>query len=211
MYRTYVGILGMVLTTMGVCADVTVTIDNSTTYQTITGFGGANIAQFKVRQGPFYIDADMTNHYDSLVYDLGLSETRFFIHDSYTPITADDEPDWSAMAQDIRNIRELAARGMTFYIPAILSPPAYMKTNNKLNEGGSLIVEYYDDFARYCIDFIKGFADSTGVMPYAFSLQNELVFPEPYGSCVYTETQYRDLLKVARPLFDSAGLSQVKL
>ncbi len=207
---TTFGALGVVLCATHMVADVTVTVDTGTRYQTIAGIGGANIEQYKVRQGSFYVDADMANHYDSLVYDLGLSETRFHIPDGFTPVTASDEPDWSAMSQILRNVRELAARGMTLYLPDILSPPAYMKSNNSLTEGGYLLEEYYDDFVVFCIELVKGLTDSTGVAPYAFSFQNELLFPEPYGSCIYRPSQYRDLMKIARPMFDSAGLSHVK-
>ena len=61
--------------------------------------------------------------------------------------------------------------------------------------------DYKDEFAEHCWVHTKLFKEKTGFELYGFSLQNELAFPEPYNSCVYSPNQYRELLKVAGKRF----------
>jgi O-glycosyl hydrolase len=63
---------------------------------------------------------------------------------------------------------------------------------------------------KYLVGFYNVILQQTGVRLYGISLQNEADFPEPYISCVYTTSEYRDALKAVGRRFADAGIS-VKL
>jgi glucuronoarabinoxylan endo-1,4-beta-xylanase len=72
------------------------------------------------------------------------------------------------------------------------TPPASMKSNNN-TVGGSLLPQYYGQYATYLEDFVN-YAASTapgpnGVHLYAVSVQNEPDFNAPYVSCLWTGAQ----------------------
>jgi O-glycosyl hydrolase len=75
---------------------------------------------------------------------------------------------------------------------AVWSPPPWMKTNNNVNDGGNLRVDRYPHFGKFCAATCIAFPFYYGEPVYAFSIQNEPVFTEPYLSCVYSPEQYRD-------------------
>jgi O-glycosyl hydrolase len=81
-----------------------------------------------------------------------------------------------------------------------------MKSNNSTRNGGYLLPEMYDDFVDYLIEYIDSCTAISGVELYAVSLQNELEWAQPFNSCVYEPNQIRDLIKVAKPRFEAAGL-----
>ncbi|TAH24546.1 MAG: hypothetical protein EAZ07_09470, partial [Cytophagales bacterium] len=61
--------------------------------------------------------------------------------------------------------------------------------------------DYKQEFVEHCLIHTRLFKEKTGLDLYAFSLQNELAFAQPFQSCVYSPEQYRQLLKVAGPRF----------
>ena len=63
-------------------ADLTVSVNEGETHQTITGLGGQHVGTWKVKVGPFYedVDLDAIHLYDTLVQDLGVSLVRYFIN-----------------------------------------------------------------------------------------------------------------------------------
>ena len=72
------------------------------------------------------------------------------------------------------------------------TPPASMKSNNN-TVGGSLLSQYYGQYATYLEDFVN-YAASTGPGPngvhlYAVSVQNEPDFNASYVSCLWTGAQ----------------------
>ena len=70
--------------------------------------------------------------------------------------------------------------------------------------------DYKDEFVEHCWVHSKMFKDNTGFDLHAFSLQNELAFPEPYNSCLYSPNQYRELLRVAGKRFRDVEKSKIK-
>ncbi len=85
------------------------------------------------------------------------------------------------------------------FIATFWTPPAAFKDNNSLKGGGRARPDRYADLGKYAVSAIAAYKN-IGIDLYALSLQNEPNFKEPYNSCVYDTTQYRDLLKVAGPL-----------
>lgn len=74
------------------------------------------------------------------------------------------------------------------------SPPAFMKTNGKMNEGGKLKKEYYDTWAEYYVKFIECYKER-GIDITTVSVQNEPKATQTWDSCVYTAEEERDFVK----------------
>jgi O-glycosyl hydrolase len=62
-------------------------------------------------------------------------------------------------------------------------------------------------FGRYVAAYVAGFQQTFGVPFYAISIQNELIFSEPYNSCVYTPQIYVDAVKAVHNAFVEYGIT----
>lgn len=74
------------------------------------------------------------------------------------------------------------------------SPPAYMKTNGKRNNGGSLKKEYHQRWADYICRYIEEYR-KRGYKVTKLTMQNEPKAVQPWDSCVYTAEEERIFLK----------------
>ena len=74
------------------------------------------------------------------------------------------------------------------------SPPAYMKTNGQMNQGGKLKAEYFELWARYYVKFIEEYKKN-GIDISMISVQNEPKATQRWDSCVYTAEEERDFVK----------------
>lgn len=91
------------------------------------------------------------------------------------------------------------------------SPPAYMKTNGKRKEGGSLKPEYYGRWARYLCRYIREFC-RLGYEVERISLQNEPKAVQDWDSCVYTPQQEKTFLKdYMIPELKANGLGHIQV
>jgi O-glycosyl hydrolase len=77
--------------------------------------------------------------------------------------------------------------------------------------GGTLIdtPQNLQQFARYLAAYVVGFQQTYGIPFYAITIQNELVFDEPYDSCVYTPQIYVDAVKAVHNEFVADGISTI--
>jgi O-glycosyl hydrolase len=176
------------------------TIDPAVTYQTIDAFGACanNMAKWRVRQGPFYVDVPYTGQWDTIAGELGATGIRIMTSDSFDHVID---------AQIVQHVTELHNRGINLFWASILSPPGYMKSNGSPSNGGALLPQYYGAFAHMIVHYIDTLKQLTGVDLWGISLQNELAFSEPYASCVYTAQTYHDVLKVVGDSLSAQGLS----
>lgn len=204
MKRTVIPAFAVLLSAVATVPAATVAIDVTQTFQTIEGFGGQHIRTHKIKDGPFTVDAPMGGTYDSIVSDLGLNVHRHFIPKDAYP-EGPGQP-LGSIGDLLDVMRELKSRGVVRFIPAVLSPAAWMKTNESYIQGGTLLPAMYDEFARFCAEYCKLMEAELGVYPYAFSIQNELAFVEPYGSCVYTPEEFHEVLRVVGEKFVSEGI-----
>lgn len=85
----------------------------------------------------------------------------------------------------------------------------YTSFSEPNSSGGSLIdtEENRTQFARYVAAYVKGFERAFGVPIDAVSLQNELVFHEPYHSCVYNPALYVKTIKTVAQVFSQMGIT----
>ncbi len=184
---------------VGGAAAVVVDIDPATMFQAVDGFGFTreNIRTWQYKLGPFYytVDLEEVGFYDSLAADFQVG--RLFLD----PMQDTLEAPYDSI--NLAHVPQFMQRGVTKYYAAVLSPPAWMKDNNSLADGGHLLPEYYDDFALMCAEYARQFHERTGVELYGLCLQTEPGFAEPYASCVYSQSTYHEMIRVAGPIIDS--------
>lgn len=91
------------------------------------------------------------------------------------------------------------------------SPPAWMKDNNNMLQGGSLKPAYYQSWANYFVRFIQEY-EKSGVPIWGISVQNEPMAKQTWESCIYTAEQERDFIRdYLGPTLQKNGLSSRKL
>ncbi len=73
------------------------------------------------------------------------------------------------------------------------SPPAYMKTNGKMNNGGKLKSEYAQLWAEHFVRFIEEYKKQ-GINIWGATVQNEPKATQIWDSCVYTAKEERDFV-----------------
>ena len=85
------------------------------------------------------------------------------------------------------------------------SPPAFMKTNNHMLRGGSLLPEYRQTWADYFVKFIEAY-EAEGIPVWGVTIQNEPMATQRWESCIYSAEEERDFLKNnLGPAFERAG------
>ena len=105
---------------------------------------------------------------------------------------------------------EAAGGKLTMYASP-WSPPAFMKTNNNMLQGGKLKPEFYQPWANYYAKFIKAY-ESEGVPIWGLTIQNEPMAVQRWESCIYTAEEERDFLKnYLGPTLENEGLGDKKI
>ena len=91
------------------------------------------------------------------------------------------------------------------------SPPAWMKTNGEMNNGGKLKEEYRDAWALYYCKYIKSMQDQ-GITISALTVQNEPAATQVWDSCIYTAEEERDFIRDhLGPKLREEGLEHIKV
>ncbi|MEQ1587612.1 MAG: glycoside hydrolase family 30 protein [Cyclobacteriaceae bacterium] len=99
-----------------------------------------------------------------------------------------------------------AAGGKLLLYASPWSPPAFMKDNNNVLNGGKLLPEFYRSWALYYTKFIKAY-ESEGMPVWGISIQNEPMATQRWESCIYTAEEERDFLKYhLGPTMSAEGL-----
>jgi len=206
--------------------DVNVKVNESISYQTMIGFGGAfteasAVTLAKMSQAnrasvlKSYFDQE-----DGLGYNIG----RVHIHScdfalgNYTYV---DEGDTSLESFTIDHDQALilpfikdalAVRGDDIQILASpWSPPAWMKTTNEMNNGGKLLNDYRSTWANYYVKFIKAY-EAAGIPIWGLTVQNEPAAVQTWDSCIYTAEDERDFVRdYLGPTLWNAGYKDKKL
>jgi glucuronoarabinoxylan endo-1,4-beta-xylanase len=178
---TYVG-----TKTPGTAQTGDVTVNPAQTYQTMDGFGIADVWQSKASSTP----AMVTLLFDP-VNGIGLSLLRIGIDGTGgTPKIMGD----AALVDGPAIVKY---GGKVWAAP--WSPPASSKDNNDVNNGGHLKTASYDSWASVLAAFPAYYKQQSGVDLYAVSAQNEPDFVASYQSCIYDKTQMNNFVKVLAP------------
>lgn len=91
------------------------------------------------------------------------------------------------------------------------SPPAWMKTNGRMDKGGYLKKECRDVWARYITRYIKEY-EKEGIKLWGVTVQNEAKAMQGWESCVYSGEEERDFVTgYLRPAFERMGAGGCKI
>lgn len=186
----------------------TCTVDWWAERQEIEGFGGsgafhqaANLWAYPERERALILDLLFSRE-----KGIGLSIVRNIIGDGGDWGAAIDGPtpsiqpeegvwNWSGDEDQIWLMREAAARGCTRFVSTAWSPPAWMKTNNSVIQGGELRPDKYQAFAEYLANYVRGYREHHQLEIYAISPANEPDLTTDYSSCRWTGLQLRNFIK----------------
>lgn len=213
-----ISILAVSLTSfLGITAAnaATINIDASNYYQQMVGFGTCSVGWDRDMDA-YYATNDFLTQY---VDEMGMNIYRMPIWPEVLTQTVNTASDIKYSMFNTANARAKSyidqAKRLHQKDPNMKlimsswSPPAWMKSNQTIINGGSLLRNRYNHFAYYLLEWCKYMTEQVGMRPYALSFQNELLFVEPYESCVWTVDEYVDFLKVLGPLLDSNGYGDV--
>ena len=91
------------------------------------------------------------------------------------------------------------------------SPPAWMKSNGQMNQGGRLLPQYAQAWARCFVRFIQAY-EAEGVPVWGVSVQNEPAATQRWDSCLYSAEEERDFVRDhLGPELANAGLGRIKI
>jgi arabinoxylan arabinofuranohydrolase len=162
----------------------TVNVDSSTIYQTIEGLGGALC---------FYNGWVTAHPYKQEIYDYAFSGLNLSMLRLANWWRGTDGQD-----TDAYEFVSAANQRLDYSVPILMSswsPPAYLKSNGEVGNGGTLIQiegEYdYAGFADYWYDSLQDYI-AHGVNPTWIGIQNEPDWTADYDSCRFDpyEDQY---------------------
>jgi len=192
-----------------------ITIDKSTQYQTIDGFGffGAQDVWWAGQQ-TLYSDAWA----DLVISDLGITIWRNEYYPPADQYTGQDA-DWNKQLPVVRGLRDKAAQYDVDlkFVFTVWSPPSAMKCaiDEDLNRlpgtphpdgtkwGGALDPTKYSNFSNWLKDGIQLYKNE-GIDIYAISPQNEPYFYQPFNSCFYAQAWYPEMINAVIPAVKSA-------
>lgn len=124
--------------------------------------------------------------------------------------TFDIAPDRKFKLPLIKKAMQMIGPKASFYISP-WSPPAFMKDNNTMLQGGKLLPEYRQTWANYYVKYINAL-EKEGLPVWGLTIQNEPMAKQRWESCIYTAEEERDFLKnYLGPTLQKAGLGNKKI
>ena len=191
-------------------SEVSIFVNPNKTFQSLLGIGGAItdassevFAKLSKERQKEFLQA-----YYSKENGIGYSLARTTIHssdfasESYTYVT-NNQKDLSSFSIEhdrknrlplIRKIIDASGGEIPLYVSP-WSPPAFMKTNNNMLQGGKLLPEYAASWALYFAKFIKAYEEEENIPIWGLTIQNEPMATQRWESCIYTAEEERDFLK----------------
>ena len=200
--------------------DVSVFVNPKKTFQSYLGIGGA-ITDASSEVFSTLSETQQNELLQSLYGEngIGYNIVRTSIHSSdfglgsHTYIEEGDaelktfsiEKDKEKRLPFIKKAIDLIGDDLVFYASP-WSPPAFMKTNNNMLQGGKLLPEYRQTWADYYVKFIEAY-EAEGIPVWGLTIQNEPMAVQRWESCIYTAEEERDFLKnYLGPTLEKAGL-----
>jgi glucuronoarabinoxylan endo-1,4-beta-xylanase len=154
-----------------------VAVNWSDVHQTIDGFGASSMYTGN-HMTPSQADA-----FFSPTAGIGLSLLRIEV-----PANAAD-----AQINLCTPAQQATARGAKVWATE-LSPPAAMKSNDDVDNGGSLLAGSYAAYATYQSHWVTSFQSTCGVNLYAISVQNEPDQTQSYESSNWSAQNFHDYI-----------------
>ena len=202
-------------------------IDTSVKFQEIQGFGGAftEAAAVTLDKMPPDLRQEILEAYFSPDTGNAYSLCRTHINScdfslgnyAYTEVDGDVElkhfsieHDRQALIPMIREAIDLSGGKLKLFASP-WSPPAWMKTNGMMNNGGKLKPEYRQTWADYYVRYIQEYGQA-GIPIWGLTVQNEPEATQTWDSCIYTGEEERDFVRdYLGPTLHDAGLGNVNV
>lgn len=204
-----------------------VLLDDNKKFQTISGFGGTFTeaaavtlsklgqknrkkilkAYFDLKEGHGYTLC--RTHINSCDFSLG--------NYAYAEVDGDTDLKYFSIERDqkylipfIKEAMKTAGNDLKIFASP-WSPPAWMKTTGKMNEGGKLKPEYRSTWAEYYCRYIKEYK-KTGIPIWGITVQNEPEASTSWEGCIYTAEEERDFVRDhLGPALIKKGLPHINL
>jgi len=173
--------------TPGTAQSGDITVDPGKTYQVVDGFGEADVWQGSSSTTMQTLLWDPTNGIGLNLLRVGIDGTS----GSPNIMGAAGYADGQAC------VKFNGADCKVWAAP--WSPPASMKDNNNVNNGGHLNSSSYDAWAKILAGFPAFYKSKGGVDLYAISAQNEPDFTASYQSCLFNASQMTAWINVLGP------------
>ena len=203
-----------------------VLVDASVAFQPIVGFGGAltDASAETFAKLPKEKQQELLKAYydpaDGIGYTLARTNIQScdFSSGTYSYV-GDNDPQLNTFSVDhdkqyrIPLIKQAitAAGGKLKLFVSPWSPPAWMKDNNSVTDGGHLKPESDQSWANFYIKFIRAY-EALGIPIWGLTVQNEPMAKQKWESCVFTAEEQRDFIKnFLGPTLQKAGMSSKKL
>jgi glucuronoarabinoxylan endo-1,4-beta-xylanase len=164
-----------------------ISVNPSKTYQVVDGFGEADVWQGSSSTAMQTLLWDPVNGIGLNLLRVGIDGTS----GSPNIMGAAGYADGTACVKFNGNACKVWA--------APWSPPASMKDNNNVNNGGHLNSASYAAWAKVLAGFPAFYKSHGGVDLYAVSAQNEPDFTASYQSCIFNSSQMTAWIKVLGP------------
>lgn len=204
----------------------TVFVDPTHAYQTIVGIGGAltDAAAETYAKLPKAQQQEFMRAYYSPTEGIGYTLARTninscdFSSDTYTYVQDGDrelktfsiQHDQKYKIPFIRQATQAAGGKLPLYVSP-WSPPAWMKDNNSMLQGGKLKPEFHQAWANYYVKFIQAY-EQQGLPVWGLTVQNEPMAKQRWESCIFTAEEERDFVKnFLGPTLAKGGLGDKKL
>jgi glucosylceramidase len=202
-------------------------LDVSKTFQLIEGFGGAftEAGAFTLSRIDPQLRQKVIDAYFDDVNGIGYSLCRTHINScdfslgnySYDDVAEDYQLENFSIDHDrkllipfIRDAMQVSKNGFKLFASP-WSPPAWMKTNSQMNNGGKLKPQCSNVWALYFAKYIKAYMEA-GIPIWAITVQNEPDAVQQWDSCLYSNKEERDFLKFyLGPTLAEQGLSHIKI
>jgi len=205
----------------------TIMLDKDKQFQTIVGIGGALTdasAETFYKMSKAKQQEMLTSLFDKEKGN-GFSLNRTNIHScdfssgsyTYAEVAGDKELKHFTIDHDkqfkipfIKAAMKTAGNDFTLFASP-WSPPAWMKSNKDMLQGGKLLPEYYQTWADYFVKFVREF-EKENIPIWGLTVQNEPMAVQPWESCIFTAQEERDFVKnYMGPTLHKAGLADLKL
>jgi glucosylceramidase len=205
--------------------EVSVFVEPNKTFQTFIGIGAAitDASAEVFAKLPKDKQQEFLQAYFNEEKGIGYTLARTNIHscdfssDMYTYVKEGDTALNSFTIQHDKQFRiplikqAIATAGKLTLFASPWSPPAFMKTNNSMLQGGKLHNTFAQSWALYYTKFIKAY-EKEGIPVWGISLQNEPMATQRWESCIYTAEEERDFLKnYLGPTMMKEGLGDKKI
>jgi glucosylceramidase len=205
---------------------VCVFVDPTHSFQTILGIGGAitDASAETFAKMPAIVQKQLLTAYYDKVSGIGYTLARTNIHScdfssaSYTYVSDGDKELKTFNIDHDKQFRiplikqAIAAAGgkLTLFVSP-WSPPAWMKDNNSMIQGGKLLPQYRQSWANYFVKFINAY-QKEGIPVWGLTLQNEPMAKQTWESCYFSAEDERDYIKTyLGPTLVKQGMSDKKL